>query len=154
MFCFQVKVTDGPMQILFIYFDTGLSFGLPCRQISCNWAPNSRQVGRLKIEKRALYFSMKFKTSMLPSILAVQTIVPMVVRVHLALAPMNPTNFGMTKFLALDLAALVLPTRTRRKSALPPTERSRLTIFLEPNQVAAQCHGRTNYLVRLPLARN
>jgi hypothetical protein len=74
-------------------------------------------------------------------------------RVRLVLAPVHLTNFGLANFLALDLAALILPT-IWRKSALAPTERSRLANFLEPNQAAAKGHGRANYLVRLAPAAN
>jgi hypothetical protein len=62
------------------------------------------------------------------------------VRVRLVLAPVHPTNFRLTKFLALDLPALTSP-KIWQKSELTYTERSGLANILELNQAAAQGHG-------------
>jgi hypothetical protein len=61
-------------------------------------------------------------------------------RVRLVLAPVHPTNFRLTNFLALDLPALTSP-KIWQKSELTYTERSGLANILELNQAAAQGHG-------------
>jgi hypothetical protein len=59
----------------------------------------------------------------------------------------------MTKILALDLAALALPTNWQ-KSTLPPTEWNSLANFLDSNQTTSCGKRRTNFLVRLALVQN